>query len=107
MYAAYTGSKASVDELLGASYLRRVIDYRDSKGKTPLRVAARWGSGGVVACLVRWGADVNITCGQGNSPLHYASLRGEYDMVNSLLEAKAKVSLRTETSVDALWLIRN
>ncbi|KAJ5152462.1 hypothetical protein N7492_009742 [Penicillium capsulatum] len=103
-HAACAGSEATVEALLRIPYLREKINHQDSKGKTPLRLASKWGSRGIVACLVRRGADVNLACRRGHSPLHYASLRGEEETVYLLLEAQAEVSRCTETGVNALWL---
>ena len=51
---------------------------------------------------IKTGADVNFQNGQGNSALHFASHRGDVDVVETLLKLKANPKLVTSEGNTAL-----
>ncbi len=66
------------------------------KGTRPIHMAAKMGNGAIIEALVKAGADVNATDGDGQTPLHYACERpeGTGDAVARLLAAGAEVNAR-------------
>jgi hypothetical protein len=62
--------------------------------ESPLHVATRREQSGLVAELIKFGADPNQPSGEyGHRPLHIASMQCSTHIVNVLIEAGAKVSL--------------
>ena len=56
---------------------------------TPLVLAARNGSGAMVAALIEGGADANGTMATGTTPLMFAAAAGSFGAVEALLDAGA------------------
>ncbi|KAF6212517.1 hypothetical protein GE061_013040 [Apolygus lucorum] len=63
------------------------VDVRDSRGLTPLLLAAQlqWSDG--VALLLEEGADVTLTSNKNETVLHYAARLGDDRMMNEFLSA--------------------
>lgn len=70
------------------------INFRDSRGKTPIFETAR--RDGDISLLVRLGADVNVAASDGCTPLHIAAVRGCKKAARALLKAGAKIDAQTE-----------
>lgn len=73
------------------------VDERDGAGLTPLHVAAREGSVGMVEWLLCRGADPQAQAPNGSNPLHYAALPGGYPAIVPLLRAGLPVDSRDLT----------
>jgi ankyrin repeat protein len=85
--AASGGYPETVQALLDGGALP-VIDARDDKGYTPLRLAVRKRDLHVVLCLVKWGADVNMVNKKGRTVLHLAMYDGDAEIIKALLGAE-------------------
>lgn len=62
------------------------INRRDHTGRTPLHLATQCSSPEVVQCLIENGARIVARLVDGMTALHIAALRGNAEMVKSLLE---------------------
>lgn len=80
--AAANGDLAEVKELLGDN--PELVFSRDSKGETPLHLAAYTGHKDVAAFLLANRAEVNAKDNSGMTPLHLAELYGYSDVVELL-----------------------
>lgn len=78
------------------------VDHQDSKGCTPLILAAKRGMTSVVAALCLAGANVNQTNKRKQTALMAAAMRGNLDIVDILLENEADVQLLDDMSQNAL-----
>lgn len=90
-YAAFTGRKACVMELLrmGAD-----VDVRTSQGATPLHKALEGGHQNIIETLVEAGADVNVPLQYGRTPLHFAAAMGQELAALHLLRSGADTRMR-------------
>jgi len=59
---------------------------------TPLLLAAKYGSGAVIAPLVKAGADANGATSNGTTPLMFAAASGDVEAVRALVDAGANVN---------------
>ncbi len=66
-------------------------------GGTPLHTAASWKYIGVTRYLIKRGADLEILDNKGFTPLSLAALGNRLQNVQALVEAGAKVNIRTTT----------
>lgn len=64
-----------------------VSSSRDSRGNTPLHMAAANGHAELTQLLLQAGADVSATNSAGNTPLHWASTNGRDETVRILLQS--------------------
>lgn len=79
------------------------MNIRDSRGFTPLVLAAYYGSRDGVAALVKAGADVNLPDErQGNTALMSVAFKGHDDIAELLIEAGADVNARNKAGQTAL-----
>jgi ankyrin repeat protein len=76
------------------------VNVVDSKGTSPLHIAAENGDDDIVKALLRKGARSNITNKEGQSPLHLASQKGYPVVVSELLKNEASVKLASVKLVD-------
>jgi hypothetical protein len=66
----------------------------------------------LIQCLLKHDANPNIKDGEGNTPLHFAIMRGSADgtahlVVRTLLDAKADPNLKNNSGKDALGMTRD
>jgi len=64
-------------------------DRDESRGRTPLHMAAEYGDMELVDLLIRYRADVNAPDRDRNTPLHYAVMRGHKHVAEFLLKNRA------------------
>jgi ankyrin repeat protein len=64
-------------------------DREESRGRTPLHMAAEYGDIELVDLLIRYRADVNAPDRDRNTPLHYAVMRGHKHVAEFLLKNRA------------------
>ena len=76
---------SALTALLAAS--GAALEARNGDGWTPLIAAAYVGSSVLVDVLLRAGADVNASCADGCTALHYASAQGSADAIRRLAAA--------------------
>lgn len=82
----------------GASiHLQKEEDFR-----TPLHLAATFGTKEVVELLIKWGAAVDARAHAGWTPLLLAVLLSNHDIVESLLAAGADPNLSVDDSFNSL-----
>ena len=98
-YKAAFGKYEDVKDLLHNTNCN--VDYVDDKsgGKTPLYIAASWGSVDhvlTVDVLLQYGANINLGNYFGNTPLYVAASWGNPDMVSFLLMYNADVNKRNK-----------
>ena len=95
--ASMEGNNVVVTELLASGY--RNIDAKNQDSQTAVHLASFYGHCGVLEELVRYGAKVNITDTEGDTPLHYASRADKPQSVKILLESGgANPTMRNEGS---------
>jgi len=71
-----------------------LVSSKDSKGNTPLHVAAENGNNEVAELLLTKGADVNARNNDGATPLHLAALMGSKEFAELLLTNGADVNAK-------------
>lgn len=88
--------------------IRPLINCADSKGCTPLHLAASYATNAEVRKLVRMGSDVNIANQNGNTPLHLACLRENPDVeiCATLVEAGCNCELQNIDGKTAEQVVR-
>ncbi len=69
------------------------INKANSKGQTPLHIAAANNHITLVERLLKNRADVNITDKNGNTPLHYAVLKENVEVIRLLIGNEAKLDI--------------
>lgn len=90
--AAFFGEGEEVSLLIGDSPHAARIDINDHDNKfgvTPLIVAAEENKGNIVAALIGYGADIEITERHGYTALTRASYHGHDEIITILLRAGA------------------
>lgn len=66
------------------------VNYVDSQNRTPLLKAARYNSGSeVLQLLLKHGANPDVADQDGNTPLHFAAIRGTKDVAVFLMKLGA------------------
>lgn len=90
MLACESGNYAAVSSLLRNG---ERVNQHDSKGLTPLHLAARQGHRKLVDVLIESGAFLNAQTHMGETPLHFAAMNGNEEVVTALLDAGADASI--------------
>lgn len=86
---------ATVDAVKALIKAGSNVNARDKTGKTPLFYIADKFAPETVRALLDGGANINITeYESGNTPLHVATKRGKLNLIKTLLENKADVTIR-------------
>jgi len=75
---------------------KKLVNARDSGGRTPLHWAALYGQTRVMELLLAEKADVNLLDGDGFTPLHWAATFNKRDAVEVLLASKADMNIKVE-----------
>jgi ankyrin repeat protein len=78
------------------------INQKDSKGRTPLAWASARGDEQSVRTLLEFGADPNISCGTGNSPLLRSVRARSPECIRLLLQHGANVRSKSTLGFTAL-----
>jgi ankyrin repeat protein len=89
--AAYRGQKEIVDYLLSRPGLLK--DPVDTRGLTPLMLAAGAGHLNVIESLLAAGCDIHLKSQDGGTALHRAASQGYLNVVERLLEAGCDANL--------------
>ena len=71
--------------IVDSNAVPRLVDMRDTKGRTAAFLAAEAGHHGLLVMLQRHGAELHIADNKGVSPLHIACRRGRLEVVRYLL----------------------
>ena len=75
---------------------KKLVNARDSDGRTPLHWAAIYGQTKVMELLLAEKMDVNLLDGEGFTPLHWAATFNKRDAVELLLSHKADMNIKVE-----------
>ncbi|KAM0786599.1 hypothetical protein ACM66B_002053 [Microbotryomycetes sp. NB124-2] len=78
-----------------------VLDWTNSRGATPLHVAAMQGQVEVAQFLIDSGADIGAPDLQGNTPLHYATSWGKLPIVKLLVDTNCDVTAKNNDGFTA------
>ncbi|CAG5131373.1 unnamed protein product [Candidula unifasciata] len=79
----------------------------DSKGRTPLHIAASQGLSDIASHLLSWRADPNRKDILENTPLHLAACRGDTRVVNILLRNGANINLKDGVGRTPLCIVQS
>jgi ankyrin repeat protein len=96
--AAKDNDVATLRRLLAAG---AELDARDSRGHSPLMLAAYNGQVAALDCLLAAGANPNSADDSGNSILMGACFKGYVEIIHKLLEAGADAGARNAAGLDA------
>ncbi len=77
------------------------VNRLNSKGESPLMLAAIKGNKGVAVLLIKKGADVNKT---GWTPLHYAASSGQLAIISLLLDQHAYIDAESPNGTTPLMM---
>jgi ankyrin repeat protein len=80
------------------------IEAQNSRGSTPLHLAASKMSENTVRLLIKNGANINLQNNKAQTALHKASRRGHLDIVRLLLDHKADIYLQDNRGSTPLHL---
>ncbi len=97
--AAKANDTAELTRLLDAG---AELNERDTRGYSPLMLAAYSGSQEAFELLLARGADPDSADGAGNTVLMGAAFKGHLEMVKQLVAAGANVYTRNRAGLDAL-----
>jgi len=98
--AVRAGDLAKVKALVAKD--PKVVNEKDTRGRTPLHFASDGGSREMIAFLIANGADVKATDPDGSTPLHWAAWAGQADAARALIAAGADPNARNGRGADAL-----
>lgn len=82
------------------------INHADTRGATPVFMAARSGAVELVKLLIARGADVGVATKDGRTPLHIAMMKGHTDIAALLLAAGADPNARTSKGMNSDYPLR-
>lgn len=80
----------------------KVVNRKDSIGKTALHYASTWGHSDIVKLLLQNGADPDVQAACTMSSIHLAAYYGEAAVVRELLDGGAQIDKVTEEKQTAL-----
>ena len=86
---------------------KKFVDVRNSTGATPLHVAAQEGRYAHAQCILAHKAKVGPFDQANNTPLHYACIFDNADIVKLLIQHKASVffkNFESQTPLNTLWV---
>ena len=80
------------------------VEAQNSRGSTPLHLAASKMSEKAIRLLIRKGANINLQDNKNQTALHKASRRGRLEIVRLLLDHKAEIELQDDRGSTPLHL---
>jgi ankyrin repeat protein len=86
----------------GSALLQCDIDKRDSRGNTPLQIAAEFGYFDIVKLLIERGAQVNTSDNLGKTPLHKAACTRNRNIVEYLINNGADPNIQDNEGLTVL-----
>ena len=81
----YCAAQNFVEFLHDLADLGAAVDLADTRGLTPLHLAAGSGRTSAVSALVGRGADANVAAPNGDTPLHLACQQGHTTVVSCII----------------------
>ncbi|TRY74435.1 hypothetical protein TCAL_05028 [Tigriopus californicus] len=101
---ACRGSEDEIKEQIHLSIHphHRLLEYKDSQGKTMLQHASYCGQVGLVSFLLKMGANTQSRDSQGLQALHYAAAVGSVSTLDQLLSLDQSVNGRSNAGNTAL-----
>lgn len=105
--STYAGHLPIVEEILKSG--DRDIAAKNHDGNCAIHLAAWFGHLEILALLIDFGANVNVTNSSGYTPLHVACQADQVEVVKLLLESKANPTIRNHITSwsplhEASWL---
>lgn len=94
----------SAEELEQAIEEGAEVNQVDSRGRSPLMVAAKHNSSSVVDVLLKQGSYVNVRSNKGWTALMYAAAHNSSETVRLLIESGASINIRNRDGDTALML---
>jgi len=82
----------------------QLLDNRNVHGRSAVQFAAVRGHLEVIALLVTGGADIDLGCEFGQTPLHLASFLGHHEVVGMLIDLGASVDVTDTAAETALHI---
>lgn len=98
--AAYKGNLDHMKYVLS----QRLIDCRDTYGRSPLNIACRQNNSEIVLFLILQGANLNLQNDYGATPLVTSCYKNNYLCVQYLIEANADLNIQTQYGATALMV---
>ncbi len=94
------GELSAVERLLDRH--PELVRVQDSRGSTPLILAAYYNQGDIVDALLKKGADVNAKDGSGSTALMGACFKGYDEVARKLIRAGADINTRNVMGASCL-----
>jgi len=84
-----------IETLLRVGKEANIVEAENERGRTGLSLAASYWTSGMITLLLQAGSHVNQADVTGWTPMHWATVFGRTDIINSLLHAGADAFMRT------------
>ncbi|WP_348772820.1 ankyrin repeat domain-containing protein [Aquimarina sp. MMG016] len=79
-----------------------LVSSKDTRGSTPLLLAAYYGLEDVVKAILKYNPDINAKDGMGNTALMGVCFKGHYTIAKILIDAGADVNQKNNNNATAL-----
>lgn len=102
MVALHLAAKSGDDEVVKALITNKSdLNVQDARGSTPLIATVKRNKTSTALLLLQHGADVNFQDRRGMTALHWASAKGNLEIVQKLMEQKASAGYKSRFTLVA------